>query len=376
MRHRVLGASTLPTTFPKILHGIIDDSLSVRCALHDPLHRAHGQAVVFVKCCRTVVILKIFTVPSQPVRRCALGCTLPRPDQQLVTTREKLRKRLRRLVSKALVDFSMLEAGDRVMVCLSGGKDSYTLLDMLLQLQRIQPLEFELCAVNLDQKQPDFPTDVLPNYLRGRDIPFHILEQDTYSVVKRVIPEGRTMCSLCSRLRRGALYGYAAREGFNKIALGHHRDDLLETFFLNIFHGGKLQTMSPKLRSDDGKHQVIRPLAYCCESDIAAYAKWQDFPIIPCNLCGNQTHLQRVAIKRMLREWERQSPGRIHSIFAALQNVGPSHLLDRNLYNFESFARSGSAPEPSAPVELDRELNPFAEPSEPQLDGVHTLYRF
>ena len=246
----------------------------------------------------------------------------------------KLEKRLRRNVGKAIQDFNMIEAGDRVMVCLSGGKDSYTLLDILLKLRQSAPVAFEMLAVNLDQKQPGFPEQVLPEYLTKIGVPFHILEQDTYSVVKRVIPEGKTTCGLCSRLRRGALYTFAAQHGITKIALGHHRGDIIETFFLNLFYAGKLQAMPPKLQSDDGKHVVIRPLAYCEERDIAKYATYREFPIIPCNLCGSQEHLQRQAVKSMLAEWERQFPGRTNSIFAALQNVAPAHLADPKLFNF------------------------------------------
>ena len=257
----------------------------------------------------------------------------------------KLQKRLRRQTGKAIEAFNMIQDGDRVMVCLSGGKDSYTLLDVLISLQTSAPVRFELVAVNLDQKQPDFPEHVLPQYLSDLGVPFHVLEQDTYSVVKRVIPEGKTMCGLCSRLRRGSLYTFAEQEGFNKIALGHHRDDIMETFFMNLFHGGKLKTMPPKLRSDDGKHVVIRPLAYCKERDIAAYAKWKQYPIIPCNLCGSQSHLQRVAMKKMLSDWEKQFPGRVESIFGAMQNVAPSHLMDQTLYDFDRFARKTDAEE-------------------------------
>ena len=246
----------------------------------------------------------------------------------------KLEKRLRRNVGQAIQAFNMIEAGDRVMVCLSGGKDSYTLLDILLKLRQSAPVAFEMLAVNLDQKQPGFPEQVLPEYLTKIGVPFHILEQDTYSVVKRVIPEGKTTCGLCSRLRRGALYTFAAQHGITKIALGHHRGDIIETFFLNLFYAGKLQAMPPKLQSDDGRHVVIRPLAYCEERDIAKYATHREFPIIPCNLCGSQEHLQRTAVKSMLAEWERQFPGRTNSIFAALQNVAPSHLADPKLFNF------------------------------------------
>ncbi|MDE2090397.1 MAG: tRNA 2-thiocytidine(32) synthetase TtcA [Gammaproteobacteria bacterium] len=246
----------------------------------------------------------------------------------------KLEKRLRRNVGRAIQDFNMIEAGDRVMVCLSGGKDSYTLLDILLKLRQSAPVEFEILAVNLDQKQPGFPEHVLPEYLTKLGVPFHILEQDTYSVVKRVIPEGKTTCGLCSRLRRGALYSYAADNGITKIALGHHRGDIIETFFLNLFYGGQMKTMPPKLQSDDGRNVVIRPLAYCEERDIAKYAAIQEFPLIPCDLCGSQEHLQRRVVKNMLADWEREFPGRSRNIFAALQNVTPSHLADPKLFDF------------------------------------------
>ena len=250
---------------------------------------------------------------------------------------KKLEKRLRHSVGKAIQDFNMIEAGDKVMVCLSGGKDSYTLLDVLMKLRQSAPVEFELLAVNLDQKQPDFPEQVLPEYLKSVGVPFRILEQDTYSVVKRVISEGKTLCSLCSRLRRGALYKFAAENGITKIALGHHRGDILETFFLNLFYGGKLRAMPPKLLSDDGRHVVIRPLAYVEEQDIARYAALKGFPIIPCNLCGSQEHLQRKAVKAMLQEWERKFPGRSNSIFAALTDVVPEHLLDPRHFDFAAL---------------------------------------
>ena len=246
----------------------------------------------------------------------------------------KLAKRLRRQVGEAIADFGMIEAGDRVMVCLSGGKDSHALLDILVSLKEKAPVDFDLIAVNLDQKQPGFPAHVLPEYLKGRGVPFRIVEQDTYSVVKRVIPEGKTMCSLCSRLRRGALYRVAAELGATKIALGHHRDDILATFFLNLFHGGQLKAMPAKLRSDDGRHVVIRPLAYVAEADLAAYAGQRAFPIIPCTLCGSQDNLQRQVVGRMIEEWERRYPGRIESILRALTEVRPSHLLDRKLFDF------------------------------------------
>jgi tRNA 2-thiocytidine biosynthesis protein TtcA len=249
----------------------------------------------------------------------------------------KLAKRLRRQVGEAIADFNMIEKGDRVMVCLSGGKDSHALLDVLLSLKEKSPVPFELIAVNLDQKQPGFPAHVLPEYLESRRVPFRIIEQDTYSVVKRVIPEGKTMCSLCSRLRRGVLYRVATELGATKIALGHHRDDILATFFLNLFHGGQLKAMPAKLASDDGKHVVIRPLAYVAQADLAAYAEAKRFPIIPCTLCGSQDNLQRKTVGEMLRDWERRQPGRIESIVRALSEVRPSHLLDRKLFDFTNL---------------------------------------
>ena len=249
----------------------------------------------------------------------------------------KLHKRLRRLVGSAISDFNMVEAGDRVMVCLSGGKDSYALLDILRNLQLHAPLKFELIAVNLDQKQPGFPEHILPEYLTKIGVPFRIIEQDTYSVVKKIIPEGKTTCSLCSRLRRGVLYRVASEIGATKIALGHHRDDILETLFLNLFYGGKLKAMSPKLINDSRKHIVIRPLAYCKEKDLEAYADAEEFPIIPCNLCGSQNNLQRQVIKDMMREWDKKFPGRLETMFTALRNVQPSHLVDNVLYDFQGL---------------------------------------
>ncbi len=254
----------------------------------------------------------------------------PKPSRTLL----KLQAHLRGRVGKAIEDFAMIAGGDRVMVCVSGGKDSYTLLDVLLSLKRSAPVDFELIAVNLDQKQPDFPAHVLPEYLASLGVTYHVIEQDTYSVVKRVIPEGRTMCGLCSRLRRGALYRFAAENGITKIALGHHRDDIVETLFLNLFFGGRLKAMAPKLLSEDGRHIVIRPLAYVAERDIERYARGRGFPIIPCRLCGSQDNMQRVAIKRMLADWEREFPGRTETIFSALRHVEPEHLADTRHFDF------------------------------------------
>lgn len=251
---------------------------------------------------------------------------------------KRLQARLRGEVGRAIEDFRMIEPGDRIMVCLSGGKDSYTLLDILMSLKRSAPVHFDLVAVNLDQKQPGFPEHVLPDYLTALGVPFHIIEQDTYSVVKRVIPEGKTMCGLCSRLRRGALYRYAAENGITKIALGHHRDDIVETLFLNMFFGGKLKAMPPKLRSEDGRHIVIRPLAYVAEVDIERYARAREFPLIPCSLCGSQENMQRMEIKKMLREWEQRYPGRTESIFSSLRNLVPSHLADPKAFDFSAPA--------------------------------------
>jgi tRNA 2-thiocytidine biosynthesis protein TtcA len=265
---------------------------------------------------------------------------LTRPSRTLT----RLTAQLRGAVGRCIADYRMISAGDRVMVCLSGGKDSYTLLDLLLSLRRSAPVDFELLAVNLDQKQPGFPEQVLPDYLRRLGVPFRIIEQDTYSVVKRVIPQGRTLCGLCSRLRRGALYRFASENGISKIALGHHRDDIVETLFLNLFFGGRLKAMAPKLLSDDGRHIIIRPLAYVAERDIARYARGRGFPLIPCRLCGSQENMQRIAVKKMLAGWEREFPGRTESIASALRHVEPAHLADPSLFDFAGLeARRAAA---------------------------------
>ena len=252
----------------------------------------------------------------------------------------KLAKRLRRQAGEAIADFKMIETGDRIMACLSGGKDSYAMLDILLSLRDHAPIDFQIIAVNLDQKHPGFPAHILPEYLESIGVDYKIVDQDTYSIVKRVIPEGKTMCGLCSRLRRGILYRTAKELGATKIALGHHRDDILETFFLNLFHGGRLKAMPPKLRSDDGEHIVIRPMAYCKETDIAKFAELRAFPIIPCNLCGSQENLQRQVLKQMLTEWTKKFPGRVDTMFSALQKVSPSHLLDAELYDFKELSKA------------------------------------
>ncbi len=279
----------------------------------------------------------------------------------------KLSKRLYRLVGQAIDDFAMIEPGDRVMLCMSGGKDSHALLDILLGLRKRAPVDFEIVAVNLDQKQPGFPSHVLPDYLKSRGVAFHIEEQDTYSIVKRVIPEGKTMCSLCSRLRRGALYRVASELGATKIALGHHRDDILQTFFLNLFHGGQLKSMPPKLVSDDGRHIVIRPLAYVEEDDLSRWADHRSFPIIPCSLCGSQENLQRKQVAGMLRAWEKSHPGRLQTIFSALGKVVPSHLLDANAYPFASLRPSG---QPNAGGDIAFDELTYAEPMQPR-SGEH-----
>lgn len=269
----------------------------------------------------------------------------------------KLRKRIRRLAGQAVVDYGMIEEGDLVMVCLSGGADSYTMLDSLLYLREVAPINFDVVAVNLDQKQPGFPEDVLPAYLTQLNVPFRVIEEDTYSIVKEKVPEGKTTCALCSRLRRGILYRTAVELGATKVALGHHRDDILETLLLNMFFGGKLKTMPPKLVSDDGRNVVIRPLAYCNERDIKAYSAAMNFPIIPCNLCGSQPNLQRRAMKEMIQEWDRRFPGRSDNMFRALTDVVPSHLLDRKLHDFNTPAKVSG--------ELDDVSNWLAAPSEP-----------
>jgi tRNA 2-thiocytidine biosynthesis protein TtcA len=275
-------------------------------------------------------------------------------DPKLSVELQKLGKRLHRLVGQAIVDFNMIEEGDKVMVCVSGGKDSYALLDILINLRARAPIDFEIVAVNLDQKQPGFPEHVLPEYLAKLGVPFHIENQDTYSIVKRVIPEGKTMCSLCSRLRRGILYRVAGELGATKIALGHHRDDMLQTLFMNMFFGAKLKGMPAKLVSDDGRNIVIRPLAYVNEIDLERWAAHREFPIIPCTLCGSQENLQRVQTKQMLREWDRKYPGRVDNMFNAMANVVPSHLMDRNLYPFATLQTTG-VPNPAGDRAFDED---------------------
>jgi len=296
--------------------------------------------------------------------------TTNRADARVKIEREthKLEKRLCRQVGQAIVDYNMIEEGDKVMVCVSGGKDSYAMLDILLKMQARAPVHFELIAVNLDQKQPGFPEHVLPQYLQQLGVPFHIENQDTYSIVKRLIPEGKTLCSLCSRLRRGILYRVADELGATKIALGHHRDDILQTFFLNMFFGGKLKGMPPKLVSDDGRHIVIRPMAQVAEKDLVRWAAHREFPIIPCTLCGSQTNLQRKQVSRMLHDWEKQHPGRIESMFTALQNVVPSHLMDGTHHDFKSLKMTGVASEDGDKAFDAEEFS--APPSPPALQVV------
>lgn len=269
----------------------------------------------------------------------------------------KLQKRLRRETGRAIADYNMIEDGDRIMVCLSGGKDSYTMLDILISLRQSAPVDFELIAVNLDQKQPGFPEDILPAYLKSVGVPFHILERDTYSIVKETVPEGKTTCGICSRLRRSTLYAFADQIGANKVALGHHRDDIIETLFLNLFYAGKLKAMPPKLLSDSKTNVLIRPLAYCREADIERFAQFKQYPIIPCNLCGSQENLQRQAIKAMCQTWEKEHPGRVENIFRAMANVSPSQLADRNLFDFESLQVSGI---PLVDAEPQSEHSPMA----------------
>ena len=298
--------------------------------------------------------------------------TEPAAGRSLKIEREthKLEKRLCRLMGQAIIDFNMIEEGDKVMVCLSGGKDSYGLLDILLKMQARAPIHFDLVAVNLDQKQPGFPEHVLPEYLTQLGIPFHIENQDTYSIVKDKIAPGKTMCSLCSRLRRGILYRVADELGATKIALGHHRDDMLQTFFLNLFFGGKLKGMPPKLVSDDGRHIVIRPLAYVAEKDLVRWAEHRQFPIIPCTLCGSQENLQRQQMSAMLKEWEKKHPGRIENMFSALQNIVPSHLMDARLYDFQGLQATGVASEDGDKA-FDEEA--FTEPGRPGLPGLQVV---
>jgi len=285
----------------------------------------------------------------------------PAIDRKIERETHKLEKRLCRLVGQAIVDYNMIEEGDKVMVCVSGGKDSYGLLDILIKLQQRAPVKFDIVAVNLDQKQPGFPEHVLPEYLKGLGIPFHIEEQDTYSIVKSKIPEGKTMCSLCSRLRRGILYRVATELGATKIALGHHRDDILQTLFLNMFFGGKLKGMPAKLASDNGEHMIIRPLAYVAEKDLIRWADHRQFPIIPCTLCGSQENLQRKQVGNMLREWERQHPGRLDNMFNALQNVVPSHLADGTLHDFKGLKTTG-LPNPEGDKAFDQDEPPEVAP--------------
>jgi len=293
--------------------------------------------------------------------------------RKAVYEENKLAKKLCRLMGQAIADFQMIEDQDRVMVCLSGGKDSYAMLDILMKLRERAPIQFELIAVNLDQKQPGFPEQVLPTYLRKLGIPFHTEEQDTYSIVKRVVPEGKTTCGVCSRLRRGILYRVADEIGATKIALGHHREDILETLLLNMFYGGKLKAMPPKLRSDDGKHIVIRPLAYVPEKYLERYALQQDFPIIPCNLCGSQENLQRNAMKALLKDWEKQHPGRVASIFRAVTQVVPSHLLDSKLFDFKNISTGEFADSVPGDRAIDEGFNEPCQPADETLQLIHIL---
>ena len=294
-----------------------------------------------------------------------MGAVLQRDAAKEAFEINKLSKRLHRQVGQAVADFNMIEDGDKVMVCVSGGKDSYALLDILVNMQQRAPIRFELVAVNLDQKQPGFPDHVLPEYLKACGVPFHIETQDTYSVVKRLIPEGKTMCSLCSRMRRGILYRVAGELGATKVALGHHRDDMLQTLFMNMFFGSRMKGMPPKLISDDGKNIVIRPLAYVAETDLERWAEHRQFPIIPCTLCGSQSNLQRVQTKQMLRDWDKRFPGRIDNLFSAMGNITPSHMMDRNLYPFTTLKTTG-VPEAGGDLAFDDDEScaPPAAPAE------------
>ena len=312
----------------------------------------------------------VWTEAETPTIAAPFTAPPPRHDLKIERETHKLEKRLCREVGKAIVQYNMIEDGDKVMVCMSGGKDSYTLLDILLKLKARAPIHFDLIAVNLDQKQPGFPEHILPEYLASTGVPFHIENEDTYSIVKRLIPEGKTTCSLCSRLRRGILYRVADELGATKIALGHHRDDILQTLLLNMFFGGKLKSMPPKLVSDDGRHVVIRPLAFVAEKDAARWAQHRNFPIIPCNLCGSQENLQRKQVGEMLRDWEKRFPGRVENMFNALQNAVPSHLLDGNLYDFKNARATGVA-NPEGDTAFDHEE--FSAPST-GLPGVQVLH--
>jgi len=292
--------------------------------------------------------------------------------EKIAYENNKLHKRLCRLTGQAIGDYNMIEDGDKIMVCLSGGKDSYALLDILLTLRERAPIHFDIIAVNLDQKQPNFPADILPAYLEKLGVAYHIENQDTYSIVKRVVPEGKTTCALCSRLRRGILYRVATELGATKIALGHHRDDILETFFLNMFFGGKLKGMPPKLQSDDGKQIVIRPLAYVKEADLTRYAEVKEFPIIPCDLCGSQENLQRKQIKGLMREWEKKFPGRVDNIFAALSTAAPSHLMDRNLFDFANLKASGVA-DANGDIAFDEDPCSTSNPTAQNVISLHPM---
>ena len=305
-----------------------------------------------------------------PVGRAAPG---PEHKSKAPVDIRKLAKRLHRQVGQAIADFNMIEPGDKIMVCLSGGKDSYGLLDILLSLRQRAPVPFDIVVVNLDQKQPGFPEEVLPAYLRSREVPFHIEAQDTYSIVKRLVPEGKTMCSLCSRLRRGILYRVAGELGATKIALGHHRDDMVVTLLMNMFFGSRMKGMPPKLVSDDGRHVVIRPLAYVAESDLARWAAHREFPIIPCTLCGSQDNLQRVQVKKMIHEWERQYPGRIDSMFSAMGKIVPSHMMDRKLYPFETLQATGVADSQGDRAFDEDEDEACAPPTQGPAQGVQTI---